>query len=467
MIELINITKEQFQDLKKGDKIFSYISEFRGDIITPIGIYMALTGKRKFILEGGSMDSIKGRYSFLGEDPYMEVQGNNLEEIDKIKEEVKKDFVSELNPFSYKGGAIGYMGYESIGFYEKKLEFKNKQELNIPIFRFNLYKKYICFDHFKNRIYVVENITKDDDRTYEEIEKEQKDFFYGLLKRYRLDYENEEKTSNVKFDFAYSKEEFESHVEIAKDYIKAGDIFQVVLSNRMYCKTDKSKLEIYRSIREINPSPYMYLLDYEDYQVIGSSPEILVSVKGDKVTTNPIAGTRRRGKDEKEDKLLERDLLNDEKEKAEHIMLVDLGRNDIGKISKIGQVDLQQFMNVEYYSHVMHITSQVVGTLEDGKDCFDALTSCLPAGTVSGAPKIRAMEIIEEIEKVRREVYAGAVGNFSMGGDMDMCIAIRTLILKDSIAYLQAGAGIVYDSVPEKEYEEIKNKLMVLMEALK
>ena len=256
-------------------------------------------------------------------------------------------------------------------------------------------------------------------------------------------------------------------VDRAKDYIKKGDIFQVVPSQRMYCKTEKPPLEIYRSLREGNPSPYMFFLDYYSYQVIGSSPERLVAVKGRKVMTNPIAGTRKRGRSKHEDLKLEEELINDEKERAEHVMLVDLGRNDIGRVSEVGTVEVKDFMKIERFSHVMHITSQVVGVLRKNKDAFDALASCLPAGTLSGAPKIRAIEIIEELEDKKRGIYGGAVGYFSYGGDMDMCIAIRTLVLRDKIAYLQSGGGVVYDSDSEKEFEETQNKLMALKEALR
>lgn len=247
----------------------------------------------------------------------------------------------------------------------------------------------------------------------------------------------------------------------------AGDIFQVVLSQRMTCETEKSHFEIYRKLREENPSPYMYLIDYDSYQVIGSSPESLVSVRGGKVITNPIAGTRKRGETPEIDNALEKELIEDKKELAEHVMLVDLGRNDIGKVSKIGTVNVSDFMKIERFSHVMHITTKVVGDIKDDLDGFDALAACLPAGTVSGAPKIRAMEIIEDLEDFKRGIYSGAVGYFSYGGNMDTAISIRTLILKDKTAYLQAGAGIVYDSVPEKEFEEVQSKLMALKEALR
>ena len=251
-----------------------------------------------------------------------------------------------------------------------------------------------------------------------------------------------------------------------KNYITSGDIFQVVLSQRLKIENSNDSFDVYRRLRRNNPSPYMFYIDFEGFEIAGASPESLVKVKGNQVMTNPIAGTRPRGGNPKEDQELKEELLNDEKELAEHLMLVDLGRNDIGKISQFGSVKLDKFMEVEYFSHVMHICSKVTGTLKSELNCFDALKSCLPVGTVSGAPKVRAMEIIDELENVRRGIYSGAIGNFSYGGDMDTCIAIRTIVFKDNFAYVQGGAGIVYDSVPDTEYTETLNKTMALQEVL-
>ncbi|NSB25774.1 anthranilate synthase component I family protein [Clostridium saccharoperbutylacetonicum] len=307
---------------------------------------------------------------------------------------------------------------------------------------------------------------ENDQREYDEIIASQKEYINSLLYKPVLAEEPDDR-EEVSFEFYTSREKFIENVKKAREHILAGDIFQIVLSQRMKCQTEKSYLEIYRRLREENPSPYMFLLDFDDYQVVGSSPESLVSVKNGKVSTNPIAGTRKRGETPEIDSILEKELTEDEKELAEHVMLVDLGRNDIGKVSKIGTVNVSDFMKVEKFSHVMHITTKVVGDILDNKDGFEALAACLPAGTVSGAPKIRAMEIIEELEECKRGIYSGSVGYFSYGGDMDMAIIIRTIILKAKTAYLQAGAGIVYDSVPEKEFEEIQNKLMVLKEVLR
>ncbi|MGG7177099.1 anthranilate synthase component I [Clostridium paraputrificum] len=463
---MINITKQEFIERKESNKVFSLISEFRGDEITPITLFNGFKGSRRFILEGGSKDNHFGRYSYLSENPYKEIVGETIKEIDEIKKEVQIDFNPGNNSFTFKGGAIGYMGYDTIALYEKKLKFNNEDELNVPTIRFNFYKRYLCYDHFTHKAYVIDNIFKEDKRSYEEVAKDQKNYFKELVTGYIPPIEVEEK-KEVNIRFGTSKEEYMKKVEKAQEYIKAGDIFQVVPSQRMYCETTKSPLEIYRRLRESNPSPYMFFLDYDDYQVIGSSPESLVAVRGKEIITNPIAGTRKRGKTEEEDKALEEELINDEKERAEHVMLVDLGRNDVGRVSKIGTVEVRDFMKVERFSHVMHITSRVVGELADDKDAFDALASYLPAGTLSGAPKIRAMEIIEELEDTKRGIYAGAVGYFAYDGDMDVCIAIRTMVLKNGIAYLQSGAGIVYDSKPEEEFYETQNKLMALKEALR
>ena len=262
------------------------------------------------------------------------------------------------------------------------------------------------------------------------------------------------------------RSDFEDAVRRAKEYIKAGDVFQVVLSQRFERKSNVRPLDVYRALRVVNPSPYMYYMDIGDAQIAGSSPEILVRLEGDNVTLRPIAGTRPRGATDEEDEALWQDLISDEKEVAEHIMLVDLGRNDVGRVSEVGSVSLSEFMIPERYSHVMHIVSNVEGKLKPGLDAFDVLNACFPAGTVTGAPKIRAMEIIDELEPIRRGPYAGSVGYFGYSGNMDTCLTIRTIIIKDGKVSVQAGAGIVADSVPEREYEETRNKAMGMVKAL-
>lgn len=463
---MANITKKEFQSKKKSKAAFSLISEYRGDEITPIRLFNGLKGNRRFIFESGSTENYFGRYSFLGEDPYKEIVGNSLLEIENLKKEIRINFDNESNHFSFKGGAIGYMAYDTIALYEKKIVFKNEDKLNIPLIRFNLYSRYITYDHFTHKVFVIDNILENDNREYERIIKEQKEYILNLLYKPANIEELEEK-KDINIEFCTSKEKYEENVRMAKEYILAGDIFQVVPSLRMKCETEKSFFEIYRSLREVNPSPYMYLIDYDTYQIIGSSPESVVSVKNGKVSTKPIAGTRKRGETPEIDSELEKELMKDKKELAEHVMLVDLARNDIGKISEIATVEVQDFMKVEKFSHVMHITSSVSGKLLNNLDGFDALSSCLPAGTLSGAPKIRAMEVIEELEEYSRGIYGGSVGYFSYGGDTDMAIAIRTMVMIGKTVYLQAGAGVVYDSVPEEEFEEAQNKLMALKEALR
>ena len=463
---MINISKNEFESRKGNKNRFSIISEFSGDETTPIRLFNGLGGNGKFLLESGSRENFFGRYSFLGDSPYMEIRGEDRDTLEKLINEVGYEFNNSSNPFPFKGGAIGHISYEAISIVENKLKFNNFDDLNVPKISFYLYKDYICYDHYTHKIFIISNILENDNRNYEDIILSHKEL-YKKLNNLEKAKEYEVQSSKAKYKYSCSKEEYIKNVERAKDYILKGDIFQVVLSQRVTLETNKSGLQIYRRLRTSNPSPYMFYIEFEDYELIGSSPESLVSLRGNKVLTNPIAGTRQRGLTEEEDKMLSEELLNDEKEKAEHVMLVDLGRNDIGKVSKIGTVEVEGFMKVEKFSHVMHITSTVTGVIEEGKDAFSALEACLPAGTVSGAPKIRAMEIIEELENVKRGIYSGSVGYFSYGGSMDMSIAIRTMILKDKIAYMQAGAGIVYDSVPEKEYEETLDKLKVLMEAVK
>ena len=463
---MINISKDQFNEKRKENKVFSLITEYRGDEVTPIRIFNGFKGRRKFIFESGSTENYFGRYSYLGENPYKEILGESIDAIDKLKKSIRLDFDESTNNFSFKGGAIGYMGYETICLYEKRLKFNNPDILDLPLIRFNLYSRYICYDHFTHKVFVIDNILNDDDREYESIVENQREYIFSLLSRPTNIEEFEEK-KDVHFELCTSKEKYEENVRIGKEHILAGDIFQFVPSLRMKCITQKSFVEIYRRLREVNPSPYMYLIDYDDYQVIGASPESVVSVKNGRASTKPIAGTRKRGETQEEDSVLEKELLQDKKELAEHVMLVDLARNDIGRISEIGTVEVKDFMKIEKFSHVMHITSTVTGKTLQNIDGFEALSTCLPAGTLSGAPKIRAMEIIEELEEYRRDIYGGSVGYFSYGGDTDMAIAIRTIVMKGNTAYLQAGAGVVFDSVPEKEFEEVQNKLMALKEALR
>ncbi|MGL4774208.1 MAG: anthranilate synthase component I [Clostridium sp.] len=462
---MVNLLKEEFKGLRNEGKKFSFIEEFRGDELTPIRIFNSLSSKKKFIFESGVIDNKEGRYSFIGFDLKEDLSSKGYS-LEKAYEKTEEDFLRETNPFPYKGGLVGVVSYDLLASYEKKLSFNNLDEIGTEDFRFYLFDDYICYDHFKSRVSIVRTIDKENGNNYEGlIEKNKKlyEAFFSCKNIKGDDYKQEE----AEVECNYTKEEYLEKVEKAKEYIKKGDVFQVVFSQRFKCKTNKSGLEIYREIRECNPSPYMYYMNFEDYEIIGASPESLVSVIEGSVITNPIAGTRKRGVNSIDDLNIERELLEDEKERAEHLMLVDLGRNDVGRVSEIGTVEVLDFMQIERFSHVMHITSKVRGRLKKGLTSLEALISCIPAGTLSGAPKIRAMEIIEELENRKRGFYGGAVGYFSYGGNMDMAIAIRTLVLKNKIAYIQAGGGIVYDSVGELEYEETLNKSAFLREVVR
>lgn len=475
---MISISKEEFLKLKEQKLTFNVTSEFTGDELTAINIYYNLDGKKKFLLESSIHHEDKGRYSFMGVNPYMEVKsyGNDVDIIengekrsvkgkvlDVTEELLKKNFYCTGLKLPFLGGAIGYVGYDVIKQYEK-IPAENKDVINVPEAFLLFYKTYVAYDHFNHNVYLVYTYTDNDNASYEEVVEA-----LNLLQNKVRTNNNHHKLGHVKapkFTSNTTKEEFLEKIEKAKEHILKGDIFQVVLSQRLSCETNDEPFEIYRRLRSKNPSPYLFFLDYEEFQIIGSSPESLVTVKNGRVITNPIAGTRKRGANIEEDLILKEELINDEKERAEHMMLVDLGRNDIGRVSKIGTVELDQFMEVELYSKVMHIVSKVSGELKGGITAFEALSSCMPAGTVSGAPKVRAMEIIEELETEKRGIYAGAVGYFSYSGDMDTCIAIRTILHKDNRAYVQAGAGIVYDSDPESEYLETLNKALGLLEVI-
>jgi anthranilate synthase component 1 len=475
----MNISEKEFYYYKNFKKTFPLFIKMNGDEITPIGIYYNLNGKNKFLFESIYSENEIGRYSFAGMDPYMKVKsyGNNISVEDEnglknIKGKVL-DYVKKYLNVTYEtlglsipftGGAIGYAGYDVIRQYEK-LPDENEDILKTPEAYIMFYKTFICYDHFKHEVYLIYNVTVDDNEDYDDILMHLENL-KNMISSGNAIHKLAEANKDKNFISNVAKEKYCSMVEKAREYIKAGDIFQVVLSQRLQFKNTSEPFDVYRRLRAKNPSPYLFYIDFEEFKIAGSSPESLVTVKDGRVMTNPIAGARPRGKNIEQDLKLKEELLKDEKERAEHIMLVDLGRNDIGKISKFGTVKLDKFMEVDFYSHVMHIVSKVSGELRNDLGYIDGLISCLPVGTVSGAPKIRAMEIIDELEDTRRGIYSGAVGYFSLNGNMDTCIAIRTILFKDDYAYVQAGAGIVYDSVPEKEYEETLNKAMAMIEVI-
>ncbi|WP_141434229.1 anthranilate synthase component I [Bacillus sp. 03113] len=454
------------------------MEELGGDTITPISIYQKVKGKKKFLLESSLKHEKSGRYSFIGANPSFELKGFGSKsyvvkgETEQAYEEKPLDLLKKLLPkkvtsintmFPLIGGAVGYVGYDVIRQYEN-IGKDIKDELEVPDVHLMFFEDLVVFDHLDQKVFIV-SIALDDETTTEDLKKRIESRKAEIL----MTTEDEEIGEVVISDFQpmKNKERYEEMVRKAKEYIVEGDIFQVVPSHRLSADFEGKPFDYYRKLRVKNQSPYMYFLDYEDYAIVGSSPESLIKATDGRIVSNPIAGSRPRGKTVEEDLALEKDLLSDEKELAEHKMLVDLARNDIGKVSEFGSVQVDKYIKVEKYRHIMHLVSEVSGKLKEDYSAIDALISCLPAGTVSGAPKIRAMEIINELEDSKRGVYSGAVGYFSANGNMDVALAIRTMVIKDQKAYIQAGAGIVYDSVPEKEYEETIHKLRVFLEGQK
>ncbi|MBW9331229.1 anthranilate synthase component I [Lactococcus raffinolactis] len=434
------------------------------DIITPILAYLRLELKHKLILESIPREKENSRYSMIAYNPVHEIKFENgvLTDNGQVKTGDPLDYLGELtvknteaSSLPFTGGAIGFVSYDTISFYEYIGEIP-EDVIGTPDLHFFLYESYLIFDHKKEQITIVESGIYSG-RSELDQELAMALVLSNLTRPHKNEFETV-KLNPLSFTSNTAKAEFMGMVEQAQTYIKNGDMFQIVLSQRLTSQITGNPFDYYRNLRLTNPSNYLYFLDFGDYQIMGASPESLVSVKNGVVTTNPIAGTRPRGADEAEDDALSKDLLGDQKEVAEHRMLVDLGRNDIGKISKVGTVKVTKYMEVEYFRYVMHLTSVVKGELLDSVSSLDALKSTLPAGTVSGAPKIRAMQRIYELEKTKRGIYAGAIGYLSSNSDMDFAIALRTMVLKDGKAHAQAGAGIVFDSVPENEYQETLNK---------
>ncbi len=443
-----------------------------------------LAEKNSFIFESVEKGKIKGRYTIIGLNPDKIWDVNkNIITIDKlgIKTKIKTNPLIYINKLikdfnikvpnqlpSMSSMLVGYFSYDVIRYMEK-IPDKCKDDLKIPDIRLSRPRNLVIYDNLKKKIFYIENVYSDTKI------KNYKETYKSIISKFNL-FENYE---NIKLPekFTYkknkniiksntSKKEFKSLVKKAKKYIEKGDVFQVVLSQRFERKIEKKPIEIYNYLRKSNPSPFMFYFNYRDFNVLGSSPEILVRLRKNEVTIRPIAGTRPRGKNNKEDKKYELDLLKDKKELAEHLMLLDLGRNDVGKVVKINSVKVTERFKVEKYSHVMHIVSNVVGKFNNKFSLFETLLSGFPAGTVSGAPKIRAMEIIDELEKNKRKLYAGGIGYFTPNNEFDTCIALRTALIKNKKFYVQAGAGVVADSKPDKEYIETVNKAKALMKAI-
>ena len=480
-----NFKDFKFQHSRKKNQIIYTSQRVQNDQGVLNLIDNFLKEKNSFIFESVEKGKVKGRYTIFGKNPDKIWEFNNKNsylianktkkkikgEPDKIIEKIIEDFKfktpAELPPICSL--ISGYFSYDSIRYIEK-IPNKCKDDLKLPDVRLLRPRTLVIHDNLKKKIFYIINTFGDEKISnykvkYLEIESEIND----LLIQASLEKNNSYKTikTNIKVRSNTTKNKFLEMVNRAKKYIKIGDIFQVVLSQRFETDLSKKPLEIYKKLRVTNPSPFMYFFNFEDFQIIGASPEILVRLRDNKITVRPIAGTRPRGKNSKEDNFFAKDLLRDKKELSEHLMLLDLGRNDAGKVSKIGTVQVTESFMIEKYSHVMHIVSNVMGVYNKKFSKFKSLLAGFPAGTVSGAPKIRAMEIIDELETTKRKVYAGGIGYFSANGEFDTCIALRTAVAKNKKFYVQAGAGIVADSNPIKEYEETVNKAKALLNALK
>jgi len=486
----MNLTHEEFTSLARKYNVIPLYKEIIADLDTPVGAFLKLDRKPSFLLESVIGGEKWGRYSIIGIDPAIIIKSKGrhisvkaLEEthIDNINPfEFLKNFFNKFKAYiepelpRFFGGMVGYISYDTVKLFEKVPDL-GKPSIDMPDIFLMIPETLLIFDNLKQSIKIVYNAFVDSDpqiykkaqQKIEEIIRELKNHKDERFRTYLGVSRDCIATKNL-FGFTsnFEKEDFIEAVKKARDYVLSGDVVQVVISQRFETTSEAHPFDIYRALRIINPSPYMFYIDTEEGYLVGSSPEILVRVEDEKITLRPIAGTRPRGKTEEEDMALERELLSDEKEKAEHIMLVDLGRNDVGRVAEIGSVNVTELMTIERYSHVMHIVSNVEGRLRQGLDIFDVFMSCFPAGTVTGAPKVRAMQIIEELEPTRRGPYAGAIGYFSFSGNMDMCIGIRMLVIKDKKVYVQAGAGIVADSVPENEYIETVNKATAMLKAV-
>tara|TARA_B100001123_G_C15323688_1_gene1028792 strand:- start:1914 stop:3398 length:1485 start_codon:yes stop_codon:yes gene_type:complete len=477
---------EEFQDLvAQGYQTIPVYKRILADLLTPVAAWVHLSEKveHAFMLESVEKGNQYARYSYVGTNPqkiFINKNGKTTVTVNGESTEVKTSFLDLLRDIqsqynmvklpgipAFTGGLVGYLGYETIGWVEN-IPIHTDSAIDIPDAVFMLFEDMVAFDHLKGSALVISNVNVDvsQDLQYQFDAAHARVDVIGETLHSDMDYQTPVCVEKSEVSSNFDQGTFESAVLKAKKHIVEGDIFQLVLSQRFERKSPVESTTLYRALRNINPSPYMFHLKINDFNIIGASPELLVKVEDRTIEIRPIAGTRHRGISEDEDKALAYDLINDEKECAEHLMLLDLGRNDVGRVSKFGSITIPENMVIENYSHVMHIVSDVKGKLASDKDSFDALMSGFPAGTVTGAPKIRAMEIIHDLEPERRNIYSGAVGFFDFTGDMNTCIAIRTMIIKDGTVHFQSGAGIVHDSDPTKEFEETVNKAKAIMAAI-
>jgi anthranilate synthase component 1 len=477
---------EEFKELALRGTFVPVCKELVADLLTPVSAFLKIAedADYAFLLESVEGGEHVGRYSFLGKDPFLILRarggrttiesGGSVRESDRPFVEslrgLMTDFRSPLVPElpRFTGGAVGYLGYGAASWFEPVLGDLGDGADGADLAGFMVFDTVLAFDHVRHRILIIANarITAGDDlESLYQFACAKIQFLERELER-NLSVAPRERGEPLDVRSNHTKEQFEERVRAAKEYIAAGDIYQVVLSQRFQTEVRADPFTVYRALRHVNPSPYMYFIRMGGLSIVGSSPEMLVRVEGARVETHPIAGTRPRGRTAEEDLRLGEELKRNEKERAEHVMLVDLGRNDVGRVCQYGSVRVPQFMGLERFSHVMHLTSIVEGKLSGNHDRLDALVSCFPAGTVSGAPKVRAMQIIKELEPAGRGLYAGAVGYVDFAGNLDFCIAIRTVIMSGGMAYAQAGAGIVTDSNPAAEYEETRDKARALLRAL-
>jgi anthranilate synthase component I len=484
----------QFSRLAREATLVPVVKSVSADLLTPVSAFLAIAEKEPhaFLLESIERGEQIGRYTFLGARPYMRVRASGGKvEVERngraekragnvfqvVKETLRAHHLASvpgLPPFT--AGAVGYFAYDVVRQLEKIGE-QAKDDLGLPDAELMFFDRLLAFDHLRHQIHIMaaadvsrESARQAYDRAVRDIaaieRKLASGLHPGLWRKSTSAKSTTAKAAKLKIHSGTSRDHFLRSVERCKEYIAAGDIFQVVLSQRLDFKPEVAPFDLYRALRQVNPSPYLYFLRLDGTHILGSSPEMLVRVTGRKLEYRPIAGTHPRGRDEAEDARLEQLMLNDEKERAEHVMLVDLGRNDLGRVSEYGSVKVKELMYVERYSHVMHLVSALEGTLRKDLDALDAFAACFPAGTLSGAPKVRAMQIIEELEPTRRGIYGGSVLYADFAGNLDSCIGIRTLLMQGKHAYLQAGAGIVADSNPASEFEESMNKAQALLRAV-
>jgi len=490
MTTQVTPTLGEFVELAKQGNVIPVFAEFIADGETPVSAFKKLDcGGYSFLFESTEKNDVSGRFSFIGVDPRVVMQSHGREvritehekehrlqisrgPVDEVQKLMSRyQFVSRPDLPRFAGGAVGFIGYEAIHFFEPKVPLPHQDELGLPEALLMIPSVILIFDHRLRSLKIVLNAFLEDDeieKVYSAAVESMNEIARKLAQPTQLPLvpiaEDELQSA---YQSNFGPEDFKRAINRAKEYILAGDIFQVVLSQRFESSFIGTPLDFYRCLRFINPSPYMFCLNFGgDFSLVGSSPEMHVRLTGDTVEIRPIAGTRPRGFTPAQDEANATELLADPKERAEHIMLVDLARNDVGRVAEFGSVRVTEFMQIERYSHVMHIVSNVIGRLRSGCSVFDAVRATFPAGTVSGAPKIRAMQIISELERTRRGCYAGAIGYFGFDGNFDSCIALRCAVLKNGRAYFQAGAGIVADSDPQREYEETVNKACAMMKAL-